>query len=214
MRPWRFARRSWGSIWCSGWRNGFVPAVMAAEIRFPGRLDRPVHYRDRAGRAHQTAPSAVDHSRPLWPVASHAPGAVRGQPRITSRRGDSGLDVVTGFSPAEPRMFGMDRLEHDLRYEMADEFVSIAKRLWQSEQNLTYDGRFWRLEDAFVRPRPRYGRPILVSATGSPARLLLRRAALRSRVYYKSGGRQCRSCHRGAACAYGQAQGRSTRLRS
>ena len=61
-------------------------------------------------------------------------------------KGRFGINVVTGFSPAEPRMFGMDRLEHDLRYEMADEFVSIAKRLWQSEQNLTYDGRFgaWR----------------------------------------------------------------------
>ncbi|MGY3387717.1 FMNH2-dependent dimethyl sulfone monooxygenase [Bradyrhizobium sp. USDA 3311] len=84
-------------------------------------------------------------------------------------KGRFGINVVTGFSPAEPLMFGMRRQEHDLRYEMADEFMSIAKRLWQSQHNFTYEGQFWRLEDAFVRPKPRYGRPILVSATGSPA---------------------------------------------
>lgn len=84
-------------------------------------------------------------------------------------KGRFGLNVVAGFSPAEPLIFGMRRVEHDLRYEMAGEFASIVKLLWQSERNLTYDGRFWQLEDAFVRPKPRYGRPILVSATGSPA---------------------------------------------
>jgi FMNH2-dependent dimethyl sulfone monooxygenase len=84
-------------------------------------------------------------------------------------QGRFGINVVTGFSPAEPRMFGMRRLDHDLRYDMADEFASIMKSLWRSEDNLTYRGRFWQLEDAFVRPKPKYGRPILVSATGSPA---------------------------------------------
>jgi dimethylsulfone monooxygenase len=84
-------------------------------------------------------------------------------------KGRFGINVVTGFSPSEPRMFGMQRLDHDLRYDMADEFASIMKSLWRSEHNLTYQGRFWQLEDAFVRPRPKYGRPILVSATGSPA---------------------------------------------
>lgn len=32
-----------------------------------------------------------------------------------------------------------------------------------------YEGRYWRLEDAYVSPKPRFGRPILVNATGSPA---------------------------------------------
>jgi FMNH2-dependent dimethyl sulfone monooxygenase len=84
-------------------------------------------------------------------------------------KGRFGINVVTGFNPAEPRMFGMQRLDHDLRYDMAAEFVAIMKSLWQSERNLTHRGRFWQLEDAFVRPKPRYGRPVLVNATGSPA---------------------------------------------
>ena len=69
-------------------------------------------------------------------------------------KGRFGINVVTGFNPAEPRMFGMQRLDHDLRYDMAGEFVAIMKSLWRSEQNLTYRGRFWQLEDAFVRPKP------------------------------------------------------------
>ncbi|RZN34491.1 hypothetical protein CWO90_06715 [Bradyrhizobium sp. Leo121] len=63
----------------------------------------------------------------------------------------------------------MQRLDHDLRYDMAGEFVAIMKSLWRSEQNLTHSGRFWQLEDAFVRPKRRYGRPILVNASGSSA---------------------------------------------
>jgi dimethylsulfone monooxygenase len=45
-------------------------------------------------------------------------------------KGRFGINVVTGFNPAEPRMFGMQRLDHDLRYDMAGEFVAILKSLW------------------------------------------------------------------------------------
>lgn len=80
-----------------------------------------------------------------------------------------GLNLVTGYAAREPLMFGMQRVEHDLRYEMAGEFVQILKTLWQTDANTTVDGRWWQLQDAFVSPRPRHGRPILVNAAGSPA---------------------------------------------
>lgn len=80
-----------------------------------------------------------------------------------------GLNLVTGYAAREPLMFGMQRVEHDLRYEMADEFVRILKTLWQTDGNTTFNGRWWQLEDAFVSPRPRHGRPILVNAAGSAA---------------------------------------------
>src|SRR5579863_8398244 len=80
-----------------------------------------------------------------------------------------GINVVTGYSPREARMFGAQHIEHDQRYEMAGEFVDIACQLWGSSDNLTLQGKFWSLEDAFVTPKPRYGRPVLVNATGSPA---------------------------------------------
>jgi dimethylsulfone monooxygenase len=80
-----------------------------------------------------------------------------------------GVNVVTGYAAREPLMFGMRKIEHDLRYVMADEFTTIAKRLWSGRGNLTHNGRFWSVEDGFVSPRPLFGRPILVNAAGSPA---------------------------------------------
>jgi alkanesulfonate monooxygenase SsuD/methylene tetrahydromethanopterin reductase-like flavin-dependent oxidoreductase (luciferase family) len=83
--------------------------------------------------------------------------------------GRYGLNIVTGYAQNEPGMFGMDRVDHDHRYEMAGEFVAVMEDLWAGHDNLTYDGRFYRLRDAYVSPRPRHGRPILVAASGSPA---------------------------------------------
>jgi FMNH2-dependent dimethyl sulfone monooxygenase len=67
------------------------------------------------------------------------------------------------------RKFGGQHIEHDRRYEMAGEFVDILCRLWGEVEDLTLRGKFWSLEQAFVTPKPRYGRPLLVNATGSPA---------------------------------------------
>lgn len=83
--------------------------------------------------------------------------------------GRFGANIVTGYAENEPLMFGMKRIRHDRRYDMAEEFARICEDLWAGEDNLTYDGEFWSLQDAYVSPRPEYGRPILVSASGSAA---------------------------------------------
>ena len=83
--------------------------------------------------------------------------------------GHYGLNIVTGYAENEPRMFGMERVDHDRRYQQADEFTAIMGDLWAGRRELTYDGEFYRLTGAYVSPRPRYGRPILVAASGSPA---------------------------------------------
>jgi FMNH2-dependent dimethyl sulfone monooxygenase len=80
-----------------------------------------------------------------------------------------GINVVTGHRESEHRRFGKDPIPHDLRYEMADEFLDVAKRLWASEDELTHQGRFWQLQGAYEALKPRYGRPIIVSASGSRA---------------------------------------------
>jgi dimethylsulfone monooxygenase len=82
--------------------------------------------------------------------------------------GRFGLNIVTGYDQNEPKMFGMTRIAHDERYERADEFSAIMEDLWGGDDNLTYDGRFYQLEGAYVSPRPEFGRPILVSASASP----------------------------------------------
>lgn len=83
--------------------------------------------------------------------------------------GRFGLNIVTGYDAREPRMFGMTRIEHDERYRRADEFVAIMEDLWAGEEDLTYSGRWYDLDGAYVSPRPRYGRPIMVSASASKA---------------------------------------------
>jgi alkanesulfonate monooxygenase SsuD/methylene tetrahydromethanopterin reductase-like flavin-dependent oxidoreductase (luciferase family) len=80
-----------------------------------------------------------------------------------------GINVVTGYSPREARMFGARHIEHDRRYAMAGEFTDMLCRLWGASDDLTVQGRFWSVEKAFVTPKPQFGRPVLVNATGSPA---------------------------------------------
>lgn len=84
-------------------------------------------------------------------------------------KGRWGLNIVTGFRKDEWAMFGQQQIEHDTRYQIADEYVDILSKLWSHEQNLDYYSARWQLKQAFVTPKPQYGRPILVSATSSPA---------------------------------------------
>lgn len=81
-----------------------------------------------------------------------------------------GINVVTGHRAYEHELFGWSRIEHDRRYELADEFVTQLKRLWTSDEPISYESQNgWRFKDAWITPRPRYGRPVLVNATGSDA---------------------------------------------
>jgi FMNH2-dependent dimethyl sulfone monooxygenase len=84
-------------------------------------------------------------------------------------KGRWGINVVTGNAADEPPMFGARRIEHDERYERTDEFISVVKRLWGEDENLSHDGRYYKLENAYVSPRPLHGRPLLVNAAGSKA---------------------------------------------
>ena len=80
-----------------------------------------------------------------------------------------GINVVTGYAPSEARMFGGQQIEHDRRYRWPENSPTSSTRLWSETEDLTLQGKFWSLEKALVTPKPRYGRPILVNATGSPA---------------------------------------------
>jgi len=50
---------------------------------------------------------------------------------------------------AKTLMFGWNRIEHDLRYELADEFLKVLHYLWSETGNFSYKGRSsWKLSDA------------------------------------------------------------------
>jgi FMNH2-dependent dimethyl sulfone monooxygenase len=85
--------------------------------------------------------------------------------------GRFGLNVVTGYKKSEYEMFGIVPIEHDLRYEMADEFCALMRRLWTEDENLTATGRWWRMKDAFVTPKPVHGSVLMVNAASSGAGL-------------------------------------------
>ena len=81
-----------------------------------------------------------------------------------------GINVVTGHRAYEHELFGWSRIEHDRRYALADDFVTQLKRLWTSDEPISHEGaQGWRFKDAYITPRPRFGRPVLVNATGSEA---------------------------------------------
>jgi alkanesulfonate monooxygenase SsuD/methylene tetrahydromethanopterin reductase-like flavin-dependent oxidoreductase (luciferase family) len=86
-------------------------------------------------------------------------------------KGRWGINIVTGHRAIEHQMFGWNRIEHDKRYEMAGELFDVVNSLWGETENITYGGKVspWKLENAFITPKPHYGRPVLVNATGSPA---------------------------------------------
>ncbi|QIR36014.1 LLM class flavin-dependent oxidoreductase [Tolypothrix sp. PCC 7910] len=81
-----------------------------------------------------------------------------------------GINVVTGHRAVEHEMFGWNRIEHDHRYELAAEFIEVLQRLWGDNENFSFEGKSsWKLNGAYVTPKPKYGRPVLVNATGSDA---------------------------------------------
>ncbi|WP_375506546.1 LLM class flavin-dependent oxidoreductase [uncultured Nostoc sp.] len=81
-----------------------------------------------------------------------------------------GINVVTGHRAVEHEMFGWKRIEHDHRYEIAAEFIEVLQRLWGDDENFSFEGKSsWKLSGAYVTPKPKYGRPVLVNATGSDA---------------------------------------------
>ena len=80
-----------------------------------------------------------------------------------------GLNVVTGYKESEFRMFGLEPIPHDERYDRADEFTSMMRRLWADDEPLTHAGQWWRTEQAYVAPKPDNKKVVLVSAGSSPA---------------------------------------------
>jgi FMN-dependent oxidoreductase (nitrilotriacetate monooxygenase family) len=102
--------------------------------------------------------------------------------------GRAAWNIVTSLSRAEARNFGFEQgLEHDLRYDRAQEFVEAAVALWESWEpgalvgdkasglfadpdkvhRVDHDGRFYRTRGPLPTPRSPQGRPVLLQAGSS-----------------------------------------------
>ena len=83
--------------------------------------------------------------------------------------GRAGLNVVTGSyrGEFEPMRAWRDHLDHDQRYDMAEEWVTVIKRLW-NEERVDFRGRFFTLEDCLSDPKPQ--RPPFLICAGTSER--------------------------------------------
>lgn len=55
------------------------------------------------------------------------------------------LNIIAGSSPAEQRGYG-DFLPHDERYARAEEFLSICHSFWRQDPDISFEGKYCRLE--------------------------------------------------------------------
>jgi len=77
------------------------------------------------------------------------------------------LNVVTGWNRREIELFGSPLLEHDQRFVVADEWVSLMKTLWTSDEPVDFEGRYFSVRDALLKPKPIQTYPALMNASSS-----------------------------------------------
>jgi len=98
-------------------------------------------------------------------------------------------NIVTATSDAAAQNYGLEKqIDHDLRYDMADEFVDCVSQLWDAwepdavvmdEENHTFidpkkvkvvnfEGKFYKTRGPLNVPRSPQGRPVFVAPGGSP----------------------------------------------
>ena len=103
--------------------------------------------------------------------------------------GRAGWNMVTGSSGYAARNFGMEQLpEHDLRYDMADEYMDLVNQLWASWEpgaivadpdsgllvthakvrQIDFKGRFYASRGPLNAGPVPQGRPVIAQAGGSP----------------------------------------------
>ena len=104
--------------------------------------------------------------------------------------GRVGLNIVTAHNDRSAQNFGLDKhYEHDLRYEMADEWMDVVNKLWASWGDgavradqasgvyadfakvnpIDHSGRFYKSRGPLNTYSGPQGRPVICQAGGSPA---------------------------------------------
>lgn len=83
------------------------------------------------------------------------------------------LGIGAGWQEREHHMFGYDLLDVPDRFARFEEALEVTTRLLRSDSPSDFDGRFYRLSEAILLPRPqRPGRPPLAIGGNGPNRTL------------------------------------------
>jgi len=64
------------------------------------------------------------------------------------------LNVVSAWWAGEAKKFGVQFDEHDDRYARTSEWLEVIDRLWR-EDHFSFDGKYYKVEDAVLQPKPR-----------------------------------------------------------
>lgn len=67
--------------------------------------------------------------------------------------GRAAINILSGWFKGEYQAFGVPWLEHDERYRQSEEFIQVLRGLWTQER-FTFKGDFFRINDAWLVPRP------------------------------------------------------------
>jgi FMN-dependent oxidoreductase (nitrilotriacetate monooxygenase family) len=103
--------------------------------------------------------------------------------------GRFGWNIVTSTDTGEARNYGLDKMpEHDLRYDIADEYVDLVCQLWDSWEpdavvldreagvyadfkkvhEINFEGTYFKCRGPLTTVRSPQGRPTFLQAGGSP----------------------------------------------
>lgn len=84
--------------------------------------------------------------------------------------GRFGLNIVMGWFQPEMEMFGAAQREHDERYRVGEEWLTIIRHLWQDQEPFSFDGEFFSIVEAEAWPKPlQRPHPVIMNAGSSPA---------------------------------------------
>ncbi|MEM7540815.1 MAG: LLM class flavin-dependent oxidoreductase [Pseudomonadota bacterium] len=64
------------------------------------------------------------------------------------------LNIVAGWNASEIAMFGTPQREHDERYAVAEEWLTLIRQLWTQEGFFDFEGRFFKCPHAYAEPKP------------------------------------------------------------
>jgi alkanesulfonate monooxygenase SsuD/methylene tetrahydromethanopterin reductase-like flavin-dependent oxidoreductase (luciferase family) len=151
---------------------GLEALVPVARWRgFGGETDFNAHcfetYTWAAGLGGQTEQAAVfstSHIPTMHPILAAKQATTIDH--ITNGR--FALNMVVGWYQPEIEMFGNKLMEHDTRYDYADEWIEVMKLLWTEEEEFTYEGKYFQVPKGFAQPKPIQAPfPALMNAGGS-----------------------------------------------
>ena len=92
--------------------------------------------------------------------------------------------IGAGWKEEEYRSYTWDFPRPAVRIKQLEETVEIAKRLWR-EDDVTYEGKHYRVEHAYLDPKPDPIPPVLIGGSGEQLTL---RAVARHADWWNGGG--------------------------